>query len=405
MPVRLTDTAIRRASGEVVETKSRRDLSDAGCPGLRLRLTPTGSASWVLACRDREGRMRRFPLGAFPDLGVSDAREAARTLRPKVKMEGADPVADRKRDRAMGKAAKEGIGTVAALLTLYGDHRGAQLRSWGEAKRRMESVFKPLLNRPLGMLTAVDFQMQADGHGAKQAAAAAVRYVRPVLKWAAQRGYVAAAVAVLHPPATVLRRRRWLSPEELKLLLPVLRDSNRPYAFALRFMLLTLTRREETAQARWGDIDLTAKTWTLARTKNDEPHVVPLSRQAWSLLQQIKPAKVTASALVFQSASGAPLANWDRETKAIQKASRTQGWTRHDLRRTGATMLGEMGELPDIIEAALNHVAIRSSLAATYNRSRYRPQVAAALQRLGDALDGIEAGVAKVTPMHDRLGA
>jgi hypothetical protein len=44
-------------------------------------------------------------------------------------------------------------------------------------------------------------------------------------------------------------------------------------------------------------------------------------------------------------------------------------------------MLGEMGELPDIIEAALNHVSIRSPLAATYNRSRYRPQVAAGLQR------------------------
>ena len=63
-------------------------------------------------------------------------------------------------------------------------------------------------------------------------------------------------------------------------------------------------------------------------------------------------------------------------------------------------MLGEMGELPDIIEAALNHVCIRSPLAATYNRSRYRPQVAAALQRLADALDGIEAGAAKVVPLR-----
>ncbi len=83
--------------------------------------------------------------------------------------------------------------------------------------------------------------------------------------------------------------------------------------------------------------------------------------------------------------------NWDRETRAIQIASGTNGWTRHDLRRTGATMLGEMGELPDIVEAALNHVSIRSPLAATYNRSRYRPQVAAALQRLADALEEIEA--------------
>jgi hypothetical protein len=56
--------------------------------------------------------------------------------------------------------------------------------------------------------------------------------------------------------------------------------------------------------------------------------------------------------------------------------------------------------LPDIIEAALNHVSIHSPLAATYNRSRYWPQVAAALQRLADALDRIEAGAAKVVPPH-----
>jgi hypothetical protein len=62
-------------------------------------------------------------------------------------------------------------------------------------------------------------------------------------------------------------------------------------------------------------------------------------------------------------------------------------------------MLGEMGELPDIIEAALNHVSIRSALAATYNRSRYRPQVAVALQRLADALDGIEMGAADMVPL------
>jgi integrase len=110
------------------------------------------------------------------------------------------------------------------------------------------------------------------------------------------------------------------------------------------------------------------------------------------------------------------MGNWDRETKSLIVASGLAEVdskmgdvimkdgsalpTRHDLRRTGATMLGEMGELPDIIEAALNHVSIRSPLAATYNRSRYRPQVAAALQRLGDALDGIEAGSANVVPLR-----
>jgi hypothetical protein len=52
--------------------------------------------------------------------------------------------------------------------------------------------------------------------------------------------------------------------------------------------------------------------------------------------------------------------------------------------------------MPDIIEATLNHTAIHSALAANYNRSRYRPQVAMALRRLADALDVIGANAAAV---------
>jgi integrase len=172
-------------------------------------------------------------------------------------------------------------------------------------------------------------------------------------------------------------------------------------------MLLTLARRQEAAQARWRDVNLDAGVWTIPETKNGETHVVPLSRQALDLLRSRlpkddagNPERPDPDAPVFATSKGAPLGDWDRETKVIQRASNTGHWTRHDLRRTGATMLGEMGELPDIIEAALNHVSIRSPLAATYNRSRYRPQVAAALQRLADALDGIEVGAATVVRLH-----
>jgi hypothetical protein len=61
-------------------------------------------------------------------------------------------------------------------------------------------------------------------------------------------------------------------------------------------------------------------------------------------------------------------------------------------------------QLPDIVEAALNHVSIRSPIAATYNRGRYWPQVVAALQRLADALDGIEAGAAIVVALRAVAG-
>jgi integrase len=474
VPVRLTETAINKALRDVVVDGARRDLADATCPGLRLRLTPAGAAKWVLACRDRLGRMRRFPLGTFPDMGVSDARGEARALHTKVKKEGADPVADRRRDLAIGAAARAGVGTLAAVLDIYSAHRGKTLKSWPHSRKRVELVFKRLLPRAVADLTAADLQMAADTYPAAQSAAFAVRTIRPALKWAAQRGHLSPALTNLLSPAPVRRRRRVLDRDELAALLPLLRAGAGAHAAAqrfaaltghvevtglhwrqidlaaatlthrtklggvvtvhtvglpaaainvlrglpqgapgdavfprakahctvLRFILLTLARREEAANAHWREIDLANGAWVIPgeRTKNTEPHTVPLSRQAIALLRGLDPGG--ADDLVFRTSAGSPIGNWDRETKALQEASGTEGWTRHDLRRTGATMLGEMGELPDIIEAALNHVSIHSPLAATYNRSRYRPQVAVALQRLADALDGIEAGAAKVVPLR-----
>ena len=128
------------------------------------------------------------------------------------------------------------------------------------------------------------------------------------------------------------RRKRILTRDELTTVLPALRASSRPYAAALRFMLLTLTRRQETALARWRDVNMEARTWTIPETKNGETHVVPLSRQAMDLLRSRLPAddagnpqRPEPSALIFATSTGAPLGNWDRETKALQEASGTEG--------------------------------------------------------------------------------
>jgi integrase len=345
-------------------------------------------------------------------MGLSEARTSARLLHTRVKHYGEDPVADRRRERALGEAAKAGVGTLASILDLYGEKVGNQQRAWPASRKRIGFIFRELLNRPVGTVSLADLQIAADNHQFPKSAAFAVRAIRPALKWAAQPGrkYIASDLTNLSTSVAVERRRRVLTSDELSELLPILRASNRPHAAALKFMLLTLARRQEVAHARWRDVNLEARTWTILATKNGEPHVVPLSRQALDLLQtQLRKAQIDnprrpdPNAPMFATSKGATLADWDRETKVVQRASNTEGWTRHDLRRTGATMLGEMGVLPDIIEAALNHVSIRSPLAATYNRSRYRPQVAAALQRLANALDGIEAGAGQVLPLRARI--
>jgi integrase len=326
-------------------------------------------------------------------------------LRERVR-QGADPVAEARKRREDAKNAREGIGTLAALVRTYEQHRGHKLKSWPECRRRIESVFAKHLRLPVADLTLQALQHTADHWPSSQSAAAAVRYIRPVFKWAAHpgRGYATRELALIAPPAKVARRQRVVTREELARLLPVLRASSSAYAAALQFMLLTLCRREEASAALWQDVDFDSRLWRLPQVKKTKDsstgqHLVPLSRQAVALLRTRLPVEPDPRALVFTS-DGGRLANWDRASKSFMAASDTQGWHRHDLRRTAATMMGEMGVEPHVIEAALGHVSLHSQLASTYNIARYLPQVAGALQRLANALDRIVAGEAQVVALQ-----
>lgn len=399
MPVNLTEPGIRAAIVRAGEIGKQIDLSDESLPGLRFRANPGGTATWNLNCRDQSGRMRRFSIGSFPAISIAEARKRARKLRDEVKQNGADPTADRRRKRLRAKDAAAGIGTLAALLDSYAKQRGLALKSWADGRRQIENVFGPFLKRSLESLTKADLQNHADNWKSKQAASAAVRYLRPILKWAAERELLAASVAALTQPASTVTRRRVLSDDELERLLPALRASARPQAAAMLFALFTLARRDEIASACWRHIDFEAQVWLIPETKAGRPHRVPLSRQALALLEGRRPDTEKPEAKIFASGTGGKLDNWHRITAELQKASETSDWHRHDLRRTSATLMGDMGVAPHVIEAALNHAELHSALAGTYNRARYQPQVADALQKLADRLEGIETKAAKVVPM------
>jgi integrase len=393
----LTEALIAKAVREAPEGGSRKELPDPGQRGLWLRITKTGARTWVLRARDQTGRFRTFLLGHHPEMGLSEAREEARKLRVQVRA-GADPTARRRAARttlAVSPPADSPRDTLHAVLAIYDAQRGNDLKSWSHSRKRVDRVFAALLPRSVQSLTAAEFQITADQFPARQSASFAVRTLRPVLRWAAKRGYCPPALAEFEQPATVRQRHRVLNRDELAALLPVLGDGPEAHGACLRFILLTASRLGEAGGARWRDVDWQVGTWTIPReqAKNDQAHIVPLSRQAIELLRRRVPMIAHSDGLIFAAETGAPLGNWDRAGKWFQTASGTTNWHRHDLRRTAATLMGELGTDPHVIEAALGHVTVHSGLASIYNRSRYRPQVAVALQRLADALDGIEAGV------------
>src|SRR5262249_43507057 len=132
------------------------------------------------------------------------------------------------------------------------------------------------------------------------------------------------------------------------------------------------------------------------RTKNRRPHTIPLSGMALDVLRSI-PRRPECD-FVFGRQG---LVTWSYCKRAF-KDGLSEHWTLHDLRRTVATGLGELGVEPHYIEAILNHVSgHRDGVAGTYNRATYSAAMAQALARWSDHVRAIVTGSEpKVVPIR-----
>jgi integrase len=172
-----------------------------------------------------------------------------------------------------------------------------------------------------------------------------------------------------------------LTPAELRKLWRGL--GNDRFSDIVRLLALTGQRRDEIGALRWSEVDLDRKLIVLApeRTKNSRTHEVPLSRQALAILDR----QSRRTEFVFSKAMG-----WAKGKAALDERLRIAPWRLHDLRRTAATQMAELGVQPHIIEAVLNHVSgHKGGVAGIYNRAKYEPEMRSALQRWADHLDQI----------------
>jgi integrase len=390
MPKRVAALSARRLAATRATDKSV-ELIDGFLPGLRVRILPTGTRTWSLNIRDGKGVRRRFTVGS--GLSLSEARRRGETLLRAVRS-GIDPTEDRRAARRRSRAAQDGVGTFKALMTTYFQNGpGASQRRASKTKRLIETIFAEMLEIPVLDIDRPRLQLIADNWKSATSAALAVRTLRPCLKWAEKRGLVKPGVANLESSAPASRRDRVLTPEELMAIWPHFEGQ---HGQVFKWLLLTGCRLNEAAAMTWCEVD--GDKWTIpeARAKNKRQRVVPLPRQATELLRSIGASD--PHALVFPSQRGGVLSNWDRETKHLHMRSGTSGWHRHDLRRTVATMLGDLGIEPHVVGAVLGHAHIADGATAVYARSRYLREHRQALQRLADEFDRLVLGERKIIP-------
>jgi len=196
-------------------------------------------------------------------------------------------------------------------------------------------------------------------------------------------------------------RERTLTPPELRELWSVLDDANAQFADIVRLLILTGQRREEIGGLRWSEIDHGLIVLPPERTKNSRQHEVPLSRQAKAIIER-QPKRKGRDFIFGIGEMG--FSGWSdckarldealltARRKHSRKAKAMPDWRLHDLRRSCATQMAELGVQPHIIEAVLNHVSgHKAGVAGIYNRARYEGEMRSALQRWADHLDQITA--------------
>ncbi|WPZ28505.1 integrase family protein [Sulfitobacter sp. OXR-159] len=441
----LTDRLIQNIKADT----GRIQITDARTQGLKLRVSRTGHKSFAVMMRNKAGKYTTITIGTYPDLSLKEAREVACQIRVDMKTKGLE----KPRTSANSKVGKITLRELLDEVQPVFAHAKKGWRPRGGpgssayTRNTIERVFGPLLDKPVERLTPEDFGRAANGYQpvrplkgkdtANGQVSRALSYLSPVLDWAAHRGRKfdkigagratrldVAELRRVHDPATndptiKGKRQRVLSVEEIAAIFPLLQypapqkirrrnilPKNDFGPAAMRFLLLTLARREEVANARWSDIDFTNGVWVKHDVKDTtgkgRSQRLPLSNAALDFLRYLPGyLKRDGNALVFPNRDGGKLDNWNRIAEQIQKGSNTRDWTRHDLRRTGATLLEELQVPVQTIEAILDHsnrfanAGVSGSaghyMVATRILNKVEDPKLVALNKLSAALDHIVA--------------
>jgi len=401
-----TDRQVRAAKAK----DKRTDFRVTGAPGLQLRVTKSGTKSWNLAYKSPvTGKWAKIAFGRYPSLSVSDAREKAFWLSSQVK-QGIDPILDRH-----VKRQNPTFSELARLYLVEHTKRNKRLdqvsASTTEAQRILDNDILPKIGDALAdqisrqMIVNV-VQTVAD-RNALVASDRTLGLIRAIYNWASGIGKLNC------DPTKGLKKRnasrprtRVLSVHEIRIFWTELANNvgmTESIRDALRLQLLTGLRIGEVMGAKLEEIDFEKRVLTIPahRTKAKRLHQLPLSHAAIDILNGIKsrtllhgqgcvpknnsptdlriwlfPSNVRGQHIDPHAATRAVLRNRD----AFIDAGINNPFNTHDLRRTCATQLAEIGTSEDIIARILNH-APRTVTGRHYNHATYLAPMRDALEK------------------------
>ena len=345
--------------------------------GLYLHVDPSGARRWVQRLVVR-GRPRALGLGSYGLVSLAEARARALANR-KLARGGGDPRTPAVRPRPAGVPTFE--EAAAKVVDIYSGawRQGGRTASQWHASFR-DHVFPHLGGTSVDRVTSADIMAALQPIWTRKHVTARKVHQRigAVMRWAIAQGYRtdnpagdAITAALPRRPAPV-QHRRALPHHEVAAAVLTVRGSGAWVGtkLAFEFLVLTATRSAEVRLARWREVDLVARVWTIpaTRMKAKREHRVPLSGRAVEVLggaTELRPSPAPHE-LVFASVRGKLI-----DGSAISKLVSELGIAAvpHGFRSSFRDWASERTDYPrEVVEAALAHT-VRNQTEAAYARS------------------------------------
>lgn len=394
----LTDRQIQRLRpipGRQFET------FDKKVSGLSIRVSSLGAKTFFLMYR-MGGRNRRLGLGRYPTVTLAEARQRARKALSKVAL-GLDPATEKITirlgyDRSM----------FPVLLHEYLEkYAKRNTRSWKETERVLQREFaRPWSKLPVHQIRKSTVNDVLDGivkRGTLSAANHAFASIRKMFNWLVERGHLEHSPCVgMKAPAKVVSRERVLNNDEVVAVWRAAEKMGYPFGPLVQLLILTGQRRTEVGGMRWQEVNFLEGLWKLPRGTEERPHKsqhahnVPLGSPILNVLRSLP--RVHDDLIFPARGRDNAVSGYSKWKRKLDELSGVQAWTLHDLRRTTASGMAALGVLPHVVERILNHTnGTLGGVAGIYNRYAYLPEMAEALERWGQHLEGLLIRPAKPT--------
>ncbi|MEM5309990.1 integrase domain-containing protein [Enterobacter ludwigii] len=374
----LTNTEVLRAKA------LEKDLTLHNGDGLFLLVKASGKKLWRFRYQRPATKQRTMMgLGAFPALSLADARRLKADYLALL-ANGIDPQTQAEVAEEQQQIALDSIFSTVAANWFQLKSKSVTPDYAKDIWRSLEKdVFPAIGEVPVQQVkarTLVEALEPIKARGALETVRRLVQRINEIMIYAVNTGLIDANPASGVGMAFEKPKKQnmpTLRPEELPKLMRSLVMSNLsvPTRCLIEWQLLTLVRPSEASGARWAEIDLEAKLWTIPaeRMKAKREHIVPLSPQALEILEVMKPISAHREH-VFPSRNDPKQAmNSQTANAALKRIGYGGRLVAHGLRSIASTALNEAGFNADAIEAALAHTD-KNEVRRAYNRSLYIEQ-------------------------------